>query len=124
MIKQRGSPSQTWRTFLCNHADAIAAIDLCLVPTLTFECLFAFLVVSHDRPASMVRGNQASDGGVAGTTARGSIPMEHYTELSEPRHSQWGPTSLQQNVEKDGEKRQPNRTTPARTDTRTPTTVT
>jgi hypothetical protein len=34
---------------LHNHADAIAAIDLCLVPTLTFECLFAFLVVSHGR---------------------------------------------------------------------------
>ena len=49
MVKHCGPPSQTWRTFLRNHADAIAAIDLCLVPTLTFECLFAFLVVSHDR---------------------------------------------------------------------------
>jgi len=44
MIKHRGPPSQTWRTFLRNHADAIAAVDLCVVPTLTFECLFAFLV--------------------------------------------------------------------------------
>ena len=33
MIKHRGPPSQTWRTFLRNHADAIAAIDLCVVPT-------------------------------------------------------------------------------------------
>jgi transposase InsO family protein len=49
MIKHRGPPSQTWRTFLRNHADTIAGIDLCLVPTLTFECLFAFLVVSHGR---------------------------------------------------------------------------
>ena len=49
MVKHRGPPSQTWRTFLRNHADAIAAIDLCLVPTLTFECLFARLVVSHGR---------------------------------------------------------------------------
>ena len=32
-----------------NHADAIAAIDLCVVPTLTFERLFAFLVVGHGR---------------------------------------------------------------------------
>jgi hypothetical protein len=45
MIRRRGPPSQTWRTFLRNHAHAIAAIDLCVVPTLTFECLFAFLVV-------------------------------------------------------------------------------
>ena len=32
-----------------NHADAIAAIDLCVVRTLTFECLFAFLVIGHGR---------------------------------------------------------------------------
>src|SRR5438067_1041170 len=49
MIRRRGPPSQTWRTFLRNHADTIAAIDLCVVPTLTFECLFAFLVVGHGR---------------------------------------------------------------------------
>jgi transposase InsO family protein len=47
MIPRRGPPSQTWRTFLRNHAHAIAAIDLCVVPTLTFECLFAFLVVGR-----------------------------------------------------------------------------
>jgi hypothetical protein len=49
MVKHRGPPSQTWRTFLRNHAEAIAAIDLCVVPTVTFECLFAFLVVGHGR---------------------------------------------------------------------------
>ena len=49
MVKRRGPPSQSWRTFLHNHADAIVAIDLCVVPTLTFECLFAFLVVGHGR---------------------------------------------------------------------------
>jgi hypothetical protein len=37
MIRRRGPPSQTWRTFLRNHAHAIAAIDLCVVPTLTFD---------------------------------------------------------------------------------------
>jgi transposase InsO family protein len=49
MIRHRGPPSQTWRTFLHNHADAIAAIDLCVVPTLRFECLFVLLVVGHGR---------------------------------------------------------------------------
>ena len=49
MIRRRGPPSQSWRTFLHNHADAIAAIDLCMVPTVTFECLFAFLVIGHGR---------------------------------------------------------------------------
>jgi transposase InsO family protein len=49
MIRRRGPPSQTWRTFVRNHAEAIAAIDLFVVPTLTFECLFAFLVLGHGR---------------------------------------------------------------------------
>src|SRR3989442_6299175 len=49
MMRHRGPPSQTWRTFLRNHAEAIAAIDLCVVPTLTFDRLFAFLVLGHGR---------------------------------------------------------------------------
>src|SRR2546428_4058342 len=49
MIWCRGPPSQTWRTFLRNHADGVAAIDLCVVPTLTFECLFAFLWLGNAR---------------------------------------------------------------------------
>ena len=53
MIRRRGPPSQTWRTFLRNHAAAVAAIDLCVVPTLTFECLFAFLVLGHDRKSRL-----------------------------------------------------------------------
>src|SRR5438105_8425569 len=44
-----GSPSQGWKTFFRNHAQAIAAIDLFVVPTLTFERLFAFLVLGHGR---------------------------------------------------------------------------
>jgi transposase InsO family protein len=49
MIQRRRPPSQTWRTFLGNHADAIAAIDLCVVPTLMFDRLFAFIVMGHGR---------------------------------------------------------------------------
>src|SRR5947208_17048779 len=44
-----GTPSQSWKTFLRNQAEAIAAIDLFVVPTLTFERLFAFLVLGHGR---------------------------------------------------------------------------
>jgi transposase InsO family protein len=43
------NPSQTWKTFLRNHAQAIAAIDMCVVPTLGFDLLFAFLVLGHGR---------------------------------------------------------------------------
>ena len=49
MIRRRGPPSQSWRTFLRNHAEAIVAIDLCVVPTVRFECLFALVVVGHGR---------------------------------------------------------------------------
>jgi transposase InsO family protein len=48
MVRRR-SPSQGWKTFFRNHAQAIAAIDLFVVPTLTFERLFAVLVLGHDR---------------------------------------------------------------------------
>src|ERR1700739_3643236 len=49
VVRGRKPPSQSWRTFLRNHAEAIAAIDLCVVPTLTFERLFAVLVLGHGR---------------------------------------------------------------------------
>ena len=42
-------PSQGWRTFLCNHADGIASMDLFVVPTLSFRLLYGFLVLRHHR---------------------------------------------------------------------------
>ena len=33
-------PSQGWRTFLSNHADGIAAIDLFVLPTIAFQILY------------------------------------------------------------------------------------
>jgi transposase InsO family protein len=49
MARPPKPPSQTWKTSLQNHADAIAAIDLCVVPTLTFERLYVLLVLGHGR---------------------------------------------------------------------------
>ena len=49
MARPPKPPSQSWKTFLRNHAQAIAAIDMCVVPTLTFDLLFAFLVLGHGR---------------------------------------------------------------------------
>ena len=42
-------PSPTWRSFLKNHAAAIAAIDFFTVPTATFRVLFCFIVLEHSR---------------------------------------------------------------------------
>jgi transposase InsO family protein len=49
MVKRRGPPSQGWRTFLRNHAPDIAAMDLFVVPTITFDLLYAFVIVRLDR---------------------------------------------------------------------------
>jgi transposase InsO family protein len=49
LVRGQNPPLQTWTTFLRNHAEAIAAIDICVVPTLTFDRLFAFLVLGHGR---------------------------------------------------------------------------
>src|SRR6187455_3060841 len=42
-------PSQTWRTFLTNHASQIVAADLFVVPTVTFRLLFVLVLLAHDR---------------------------------------------------------------------------
>ena len=49
MVHRRKPPSQTWRTFLENHTDCLAAIDFFTVPTATFRILYVFIVLSHDR---------------------------------------------------------------------------
>jgi len=41
--------SQTWRTFLTNHANQIMAADLFVVPTITFRVLFVLVILAHDR---------------------------------------------------------------------------
>ena len=42
-------PSQSWRTFLTNHASQIMAADLFVVPTVTFRLLFVLIILAHDR---------------------------------------------------------------------------
>src|SRR5258708_8431299 len=49
MVKGQEPPSQGWKTFLRNHADGIAAIDLFAVPTISFRLLYCLLIVGHGR---------------------------------------------------------------------------
>ena len=49
MDRSNRPPSQTWRTFLDNHVGDLVAVDFFTVPTATFEVLFVFLILSHDR---------------------------------------------------------------------------
>jgi transposase InsO family protein len=49
MVRRRGAPSQGWKTFLHNHADGIAAMDLFVVPTISFRLLYGLLIMGHGR---------------------------------------------------------------------------
>jgi hypothetical protein len=41
---EEGTSVTGWRTFLRNHADGIAAIDLFVVPTVSFRLLYGLLI--------------------------------------------------------------------------------
>ena len=49
MARDRRPPSQSWKTFLCNHAAGIAAVDLFVVPTVGFRVLYVLIVLGHHR---------------------------------------------------------------------------
>jgi transposase InsO family protein len=49
MVPRPDRPSQSWKTFVRNHMEGIAAIDLFVVPTIGFQQLFAFVVLRYER---------------------------------------------------------------------------
>src|SRR5262245_36048338 len=49
MARGRHPPSQGWKTFLRNHADGIASMDLFVVPTISFRLLYGLLILRHGR---------------------------------------------------------------------------
>jgi hypothetical protein len=48
-VRHRKPPSQTWQTFLRNQTKDFVSIDFFVVPTITFQLLFTFVILSHDR---------------------------------------------------------------------------
>ena len=47
--RSRRPPSQSWKTFLRNHAAGIASIDLFVVPTAFFKLLYGLVILGHER---------------------------------------------------------------------------
>ena len=47
MLRHPKPPSQSWRTFLINHAKDIVSIDFLTVPTTTFRVLYVFLFLGN-----------------------------------------------------------------------------
>ncbi len=48
-VDKRGAPSPTWRTFLRNHAEGIAAIDMFVVASASFRLLYVTVILAHER---------------------------------------------------------------------------
>src|SRR5260370_22367929 len=59
MARRPGPPSQGRKTFLHNHADGIAAMDLFVVPTLSCRLLYGLLILHHDRRQILWLGGSA-----------------------------------------------------------------
>jgi hypothetical protein len=49
MGRRRGVPSPTWRSFLRNQAVGIAAIDMFIVASASFQLLYVMIILAHDR---------------------------------------------------------------------------
>jgi len=49
MVRRSKSPSPTWRTFLRNHIDGIAALDMLVVVSGAFRLLYVVIVLGHAR---------------------------------------------------------------------------
>jgi transposase InsO family protein len=49
MARRRRPTSQGWKTFLHNHTDGIASIDLFVVPKLSFRPLYGLLILRRER---------------------------------------------------------------------------
>src|SRR4029079_3147140 len=65
-----------------NHAEGVAALDLFVVPTLSFRLLFGLLMLRHDRRNSVVGRDRTSNGGMDCAEGHGSVPLGQATKVS------------------------------------------
>jgi hypothetical protein len=52
MARRRAPPSRGWKTFLRNHADGIVAVELSVVPIISFQLLYGLLIMGMARGRS------------------------------------------------------------------------
>src|SRR5262249_49673343 len=75
-------------------AEAIAAIDVCVVPTLTFEQLFAFLVLGHGRRQLLWFAVTRNPTAEWLAQQRSGVPVEHGAHLPSEDRQEQDPSSL------------------------------
>jgi len=81
--------SQTWATFLKNHARDIVAIDMFVVPTIRFQVLYIFIILGLERRRLIF--TSVTTNPTAQWLAQqvvNAFPLGHGTELPHPRPRQ------------------------------------
>jgi hypothetical protein len=103
MVPRRGRPIQSWKTFLRNHADGIASVDLFVVPpTVTFERLFAFVVLGHGRRTLLWFAVTTHPGRVARAPDHRGFPLGNGTAVPSLWHSCASPGAAPSSVRMNG----------------------
>jgi len=83
---RNAEPARRWAAFLSNHREAIAAMDLFTVPTVTFGVLYGFFVIAHERRhISSLQRDQATDKCVRSPAIAGSVSVRRRAALSDLR---------------------------------------
>jgi hypothetical protein len=49
MVRRAGAPSPTWRIFLHNQIDGVAAMDMFVTVSVSFRLLYVMIIPAHDR---------------------------------------------------------------------------
>ena len=97
MSRHSRPPSQGWRTFLSNHADGIAAVDLFVLPTIAFRILYCLVIIRHGRRIWLSFGVTANP--TAEWIARQiteAFPWDHAPRyLIRDRDTSYGPVFVQ-----------------------------
>jgi hypothetical protein len=84
IAKRRRPPSQDWRTFVHNHADAIASIDMFVVPTISFGLLYGLLILRQSRRELLWLGVTSQCGSACPSADRG-LRLGRASTLLDPR---------------------------------------
>jgi hypothetical protein len=84
MVRRRDPPSQGWRTFLRHHADGIVAMDMFVVPTISFRLLYGLLIMgtAATYSVSVVWRHSASNRRMDRKSGHGSMRLGTGSPLS------------------------------------------
>jgi hypothetical protein len=67
--------ARRWLAFLRNHREAIMAMDFFTVPTVTFNLLYCFFIISHDRRRIVHINHSASHQQLDRAAAKRSVSL-------------------------------------------------